>query len=52
MASLLAKYITIAANNCRYGGTPEELILNYVHPFFLRPSLPQVEMKIQIGGKT
>ena len=34
MASTLAKYITIAANNCGYGGTVEELIVNYIHPLF------------------
>ena len=34
VASPLAKYITIASNTCGYGGTTEELILNYVHPFF------------------
>ena len=36
MASPLAKYITIASNTCGYGGTTEELILNYVHPLFLK----------------
>ena len=30
MASPLAKYITLAANDCGYGGTTEELIVNYV----------------------
>ena len=32
----LAKYITIDANNCVYGGTAEELIVNYIHPLFLK----------------
>ena len=36
MASQLAKYITIASNTCGYGGTTEELILNYVHLLFLK----------------
>ena len=36
MASPLAKYITLAANNCGYDGTMEELIINYVHPLFLK----------------
>lgn len=36
MASPLAKYITLAANDCGYGGTTEELIVNYVHPLFLK----------------
>ena len=30
------KYITLAANNFGYGGMAEELILNYVHPLFLK----------------
>ena len=30
----LAKYITFPANYCGYGGTVEELILNYVHSLF------------------
>jgi hypothetical protein len=36
MDSLLAKYITLAANDCGYGGTVEELIVSYVHPLFLK----------------
>ena len=32
----LAKYITIDANNCVQGGTAEELIVNYIHPLFLK----------------
>ena len=43
------KYITITTNYCGYSGLVEELIVNYVHPFFLRVSQPQVETKIQIG---
>jgi hypothetical protein len=34
--SLLSKYITLAANDCGYDGTVEELIVSYVHPLFLR----------------
>ena len=34
MASPLAKYITIAADDCGYSVTTEELIVKYVHPFF------------------
>ena len=30
------KYITISANDRGYGGTAEELIVNYVHPLFLK----------------
>jgi len=36
MDSPLAKYITLAANDCGYGGTAEELIVSYVHPLFLK----------------
>ncbi len=36
MDSPLAKYITLAANDCGYSGTAEELIVTYVHPFFLK----------------
>ncbi len=36
MGSPLAKYITLAANDCGYSGMVEELIVNYVHPLFLK----------------
>ncbi len=36
MGSPLAKYITLAANDCGYSGTAEEPIVNYVHPLFLK----------------
>jgi hypothetical protein len=36
MDSSLAKYITLAANDYGYSGTVEELIVNYVHPLFLK----------------
>ena len=28
--------ITLAANYCGYSGTSEDLIVNHVHPFFLK----------------
>jgi hypothetical protein len=34
--SPLSKYITLAANDFGYDGTAEELIVQYVHPLFLR----------------
>ncbi len=34
LASPLAKYITLAANDCGYSGKAEELIVTYVHPLF------------------
>jgi hypothetical protein len=36
LASPLAKYITLAANDCGYSGKAEELIVPYVHPLFLK----------------
>ena len=36
MTSPLAKYIKLVDNNYVYGGTVEELILNYVHLLFLK----------------
>ncbi len=36
MDSPRAKYITLAANECGYSGTEEELIVNYVHSLFLK----------------
>ncbi len=36
MDSPLAKYITLAANDCGYSGTAEELIVTYVHSLFLK----------------
>jgi hypothetical protein len=36
LASPLAQYITLAANDCGYSGTTEELIVSYVHPLFLK----------------
>ena len=36
MDSTFENYITLAANNCGYSGMAEELIVNYVHPMFLK----------------
>ncbi len=36
MASPLAKYITLAANDCGYNGKAEELIVTYIHPLLLK----------------
>ncbi len=36
LASLLAEFITLAANDCGYSGTEKELIVNYIHPLFLK----------------
>ena len=32
----ISKFITLAINNCGYSGTSEDLIVNHVHPFFLK----------------
>jgi hypothetical protein len=37
--SPLSMYISLAANDCRYDGTAEELIVSYVYPFFLQAHL-------------
>ena len=34
--SPLSNFITLAANDCGYSGTAEDLIVNYVHPLFLQ----------------
>jgi hypothetical protein len=39
LASPLAKYSTLAANDCGYSGTTKELIVSYVHPLFLKAHL-------------
>ncbi len=36
LASSLAKYITLAANDCGYSGNAKELIVTYIHPLFLK----------------
>ena len=32
----ISNYITLAANDCGYSGTAEELTVDYVHPLFLK----------------
>ena len=36
MESPLDIFITLAVNSCGYEGTTKELILNWVHPLFLK----------------
>ena len=36
LASPLAKYITLAANDCGYSGTAKELFVSYVHTVFIK----------------
>ena len=36
MDSPLSRFITFAANSCGYSGTTKELIVNWVHPLFLK----------------
>ena len=37
--SQISKSITLAANDCGYSGTSEGLIVNHVHPLFLKTKL-------------
>ncbi len=39
LASPLAKYITLTANDSGYSGTAKESIVSYVHPLFLKAHL-------------
>jgi len=44
LAGPLAKYITLAANDCGYSGKAEKLIVTYVHPlFFLKAHSAAIE---------
>ena len=36
MDSLLGKYIGVTANDCGYGGTSDDLIVNDIHLLFLK----------------
>jgi len=36
MDSPLAKFIHLAANDCGYNGSTQELICNWIHPLFLK----------------
>ncbi len=51
MDSPPAKYITLAANDCGYSVTAEELIVTYIHPLFLKVLLLQVGWIILVGRK-
>ena len=52
MNSPLSYYNNLAANNCKYSGTVEELIANYVHPFFFKSKSAISRRKIQIGVRS
>jgi hypothetical protein len=51
MDSLLSHFITFAANRCGYSGTTKELIVNWVHPLFLKAKADASKQTIPIGGK-
>ena len=34
--SPISNFLTLAANYCGYEGTTEDIIVNYVHPLFLK----------------
>ena len=36
MDSPISNFITLAANDCGYSGTSEDLIVNHFHPIFLK----------------
>ena len=50
--SPLSCFISFAANSCGYSGTTQELIVNWVHPLFLKAK-PEASKRqvIQTGGK-
>jgi hypothetical protein len=48
LASPLAKYITLAANDCGYSGKAEELIVTYVHPLLLQSHSQLVKLTILV----
>ena len=50
MNSPLAKYITLAANDCGYSGTAEELIVSYIHPLFLKAHSAASKRKTILAG--
>ena len=43
MDTTLAKSISISANNGRYGGMAEKLIVNYVHLLFLKANYTAIQ---------
>ena len=51
LASPLAQYITLAANDCGYGGTAQELIVSYVHPLFLKAHSAASKAETLVSGK-
>ena len=51
MDSPLTQYITLAANDCGYSGTAEGLIVNYVHPLFLKTHSAASKWIILVGRK-
>ena len=36
MKTPLSKFITFAADDCGYSGSTNELMVNWIHPFFLK----------------
>ena len=43
MDSPISKSITLAANDCGYLGNTEYLIINYVHPLFLKSKAAAIQ---------
>ena len=50
--SPLSRFISFAANSCGYSGTTRKLIVNWVHPLFLKAKAEASKAdNIQTGGK-
>ena len=41
--SPISKFITLAANGCGYEGTTQDLIVNHVHPLFLKAKASAIQ---------
>ena len=51
MASPLAKFVTIAAQDSGYTGRTEDLFMTEVHPFFYRQRLRPTRLIFQVGRR-
>ena len=51
MKSPLANFITFSANDFGYGGSAQDLFVNWVHPLLLKAKAASVKKIIHLGGK-
>ncbi len=51
LASPLARYITLSANDCGYSGTAEELIVSYATHYSSRLTQPQAKLITPVGKR-